>query len=212
MANKTLEVPDLLLSYTYFLDNYHTCHLTIGYDTNDFQSKMVLFKNNRMNVWNMADWTNIYTNGELMDKFFYDTSYDAEFIEMPHCGGNVLFKLSIRNKEKCLIANHNNRKIILFKEECSMLLSLLSYLNSIMTWYNITSVEIKNYYDRYLQICINNNVLKLSPHQFFITSEQSQSCYNSSRIFNEIPILCHKKLRYDLSNYYNNKKNNFTMY
>lgn len=200
--NKFVDVPDLLLSYTYFLNSCHTCHLTVGYDTEDFCAKIVLFKNNRINIWDVMDWNNILSNSDMVESFFFNDQHELDFIEMPQYGGNVNFKLSTRNDNKCLISSHLNRKIVLYKDECSMLISLFPYLNSIMSWYNVTSVEIKKYYDRYLQICIDNNVLKLTPDQFFITGEQS--FYNSSRIFNELPILCRKKIFNDLSKYYKN--------
>lgn len=198
--SKLLDVPNLLLSYTYFLNYCHTCHITIGYDTEDFRAKIVMFKNNRINIWDIMDWNNVFTNSDMIENFFFSDDHGVEFIEMPQYGGNVNFKLSTRNGKKCLISSYNNRKIVLCKDESAMLISLLSYVNSIMSWYNVTSAEVKKYYDRYLQICINNSVSKLSPDQFFTTGEQSY--FNSSRIFNELPILCRKKINDDLSKYY----------
>lgn len=199
-----IDVPDLLLSYTYFLKNDHSSHLTIGYSTEDFNCKILLFKNGKICLLDIMDWKNLFDNLEIIESFFCNIN-DLKFIELPHCGGNIIFKLSIRNDKKCIISSYNNRKVALHKEEFLKLQSLSPYLNSIVSWYSNMSVEIRNYYMAYLQICIDNNVLKLSPNQFFIIEEQTRNFYNNSRLFNELPILCKKKLRDDLSKYYNSR-------
>lgn len=197
-----LEIPDLLLSYTYFLNNCRSTHLTIGYDNESFKLRIILFKNNNYHILCEADWSILFKNYITIDNHFKN-KYETDFAEMPQTTTEgVQFKLSIRKGVKCLISVQNNKKLILEPSEWEKLYHWIPYFNSIISWYSLTTLEIQRYYDRYLQCCIQNNVLHLLPHQFLMCGDQSQYFYNSSRIFNEMPIICKSKLRNDLCNYY----------
>lgn len=198
-----MEVPDLLLAYTYFLNSSHTCHLSIGYDTQNFNLKIILFKNNMFHTFGWSDWNILYGYTETIKKFL-DHKHKADLIELPQTNGSTQFKMTIRGSKKCFMSVQNNKKIVLDVSECSKLLSHLQYINSIASWYNVTVNQIQNYYDHYLQICIDNNILQLLPHHFFLIGEEVNNFCNGSRIFNEIPVLCFNKLRTDLSQYYDN--------
>lgn len=205
-SKATIEVPDLLLSYTYFLNSNHSCHLSIGYDTTNFNLKIILFKNNMFHTFYWNDWSILYGNSGTIEKYLFNNNV-ANLIELPYIEGGTHFKMTTRGVKKCLISLQNNKKIVLDVLECIKLLSLMPYMNSIATWYNTTHNEILSYYNRYLQICIDNNILKLLPHHFFITGDLIQNFCNGSRIFNELPVLCHTKLRADLCLYYNRCNN-----
>lgn len=206
-CSEEFDVPNLLLSYTYFLNKNQSCHLTLGYDIQDFRVKMVLYKNTKISILDINDWKNIIQNVGIIESFFYNNTQGLEFIEMPHHGGNVLFKFSTRDGKKCFISVYNNRKVVLSKDECSILLQLSFFINSIMSWYNDAEPQIQNYYDRYIGLCIKYNVLQLSSNHFSeICVSGRNYIFNTSRIFNEFPILCRKKIRRDLSQYYNNVK------
>lgn len=205
-SKPTIEVPDLLLSYTYFLNGGHSCHLSIGYDTISFELKIILFKNNMFHSFCWSDWSILYGNSGTVEKYFSKNN-TTNLIELPYIEGGTHFKMTIRGDKKCLMSLQNNKKLVLDAHECMKLLSLMPYIHSIASWYNTTNNEIQNYYDRYLQICIDHNILKLLPHHFFITGDQIQNFCNGSRIFNELPVLCHSKLRADLSLYYDNYNN-----
>lgn len=199
-----MEVPDLLLAYTYFLNKNHTCHLSVGYDNEDFTLKIVIFKNTICQSFRWEDWILLYENMETIETFFSD-NYNADFLELPYTNNSARFKMSIRNDKKCLISVQNNKKLILDVQECLKLLHLMPYIHSIALWYNITSSRIEAYYNRYLQICVDNKILKLLPNHFFLIDDQNHNYCNSSRIFNELPILCQYKLSNDLyQHYFNN--------
>lgn len=203
-----LEIPELLLAYTYFLNNCCTSHLTIGYDNESFLLRIILFKNNNFQILYEDDWNALFKNYLTIDNHFKN-KYDADFAELPQTTtGGVQFKFSIRKGVKCLISVQNNKKLILEPLEWEKLFQWIPYFNSIISWYSRTTLEIQLYYDRYLQCCIQNNVLHLLPHQFLMSGDQSQYFYNSSRIFNEMPIICKSKLRNDIiDNYYDKKLN-----
>lgn len=73
-----------------------------------------------------------------------------------------------------------------------------------MEWYINSSMEIQLYYYKYLEKCIENNVMRLQPNHCFTMENQTQFSYNNSRIFNELPVICENKLKTDLINYYTN--------
>lgn len=198
-----VEIPDLLLSYTYFLDKYHSTHMTVGYDNENFTLRIILYKNSMFHALLEDDWTVLFKNSEIIDDHF-NNKLEADFAELPHTSKTVQFKLSHRKDKKCLISVENNKKLILNAFEWKKLNEFIPYINSIVKWYSFTKMEIQRYYDRYLQVCIENNLYQLMPQHFFVTSEQSHYYYNNSRIFYEMPIICKEKLRNDLCKFYNN--------
>ena len=195
-------VPELLLSYTYFLNDSHTCFMTIGYDVNDFKLKIVVYKNKICICLGIDDWIILYKNAETIDGFF-NNKFLSNFYELPKSGTGIEFKLSIRKNIRQLIIA-NKKKILLDDAEWKKLYNWLPYLTSIATWYDMTSLEIQNYYQQYLQLCIQNKVFSLFPQHFFLTGSQNNCFYNNSRLFQELPIFCNLKLKNDIANYYDN--------
>lgn len=194
-------VPDLLLGYTYFLNQTHSAHITIGYDVDDFSPKIVLFKNNKFIILNIYDWSVLTANDKIIKEFLYAKKVD--FIEIPNSDkGLSEFKLSTQKNIKCLVMSQNNKKLVLDSNECLRLYNLLTYVYSICKWYENTSKEIEEYYNQYFINCIKNETCHLSSHQFFALPEHKQISYNLSRVFTEIPILCYKKLQNDMCKYY----------
>lgn len=199
---KKIEVPNLLLSYTYFLNSCHTCHLSVGYNTDDFVLNIILYKNNVYHILYREDWILLSQYVEVIDAFLADKC-TADFVEFPNNGENAQFKMTVRKNTKCLVVIQNNKKLIIDDKECLKLLEWIVYMNTIVSWYGVTSSEVQRYYERYLQICFENKVDKLLPHQFFTLADHGYGFFNNSRIFNELPILCSKKLHNDLDSVYN---------
>lgn len=190
-------VKELLLSYTYFLNENHTSYIMIGYDTEDFSCQIILYKNNVFHCLCIETWKILFANMDTIETFFNE-KVKMDFINLPHLENGVQFKLSIRRDKKCMILALNNKKLMLDDVECYKLLSLMTYINSIATWYHMTTKEIRSYFERYKQICIENGVWKLLPQHFFMTGETNHNFYNVSRIFNELPVLCSNKLTNEL--------------
>lgn len=201
-SNKSnLVVPNLLLSYTYFLNDNHSCHISIGYDVNDFTFKIILFKNNMFHTLLWDDWRLLFGNSMIIQNHINST-YEPNLVELPKLNGNSLFKITVRNNEKCLMSVQYNKKIVLNDIEWRNLYLLMPFINSIATWYSITWNEIQIFYNRYLETCIKRNVLVLQPNEFYEAGEKYHTYFNESRIFNELPVLCCFKLRDDLSKFY----------
>lgn len=190
------DVPELILAYTYFLNDNHSSHICIGYDNHDFMMKIVLYKNNIYQELKWDEWLLLFLNKSSIQNHF-EGVYNVDFVELPKIDGQCSFKLSMRNNEKCFISILQRKKIILYKNEWEKLYSLIPFIHSIANWYVNNWKEIEKFYLRYLTKCIEKNVFKLMPHEFFIGAEIYGS-FNDSRLFNELSTISRKKLINDI--------------
>lgn len=189
-------VPELLLAYTYFLSANHSSHITVGYDSQNFNMKIILYKNG---VYEEIDWDNwfvLFMNKDSIQNYF-EGLYAVNFLELPKVNEECILKLSHRNNEKCLIFNQIKKKIILDKHEWSKLSTLIPFLHTIVYWYLNNWKEIESFYLRYLTKCIEKNAFKLQSQEFFVEDEILGS-FNTSRLFNELPVISRKKLLDDI--------------
>lgn len=187
-----VKVPELLLAYTYFLNNNHSSHISIGYDNENFHMKIILYKNSVYEEFNWDDWFNIFLNKSTIQNHF-DDIYSVDFVELPKSTGKCSFKLSVRNNAKCLISMDGVKKIVLDESEWQKLFSLIPFIHSIAYWYSNNWSEIHVFYLRYLKRCMEKNTFKLQAHEFFVENETFES-FNTSRLFNEIPTISKRKL------------------
>lgn len=193
-------VPDLLLAYTYFLNEQHTCYINVGYNIDDFTLNVCLYKNGVFHILYFGEWSLLNANMITIKHHISSEDTGIEYIELPKLDTSTIsFKLSHRKFEKCLIiSGTNSKKIILNVKECEKLCELIPYLTSMVNWYAVTGNEIKNFYRQYLERCIERGLFKLSWTDFFLTDQQTGfTYYNYSRLFNEIPVLCKNKIIFD---------------
>lgn len=201
------DVPDLLLSYTYFLNANHSSHISVGYDNQNFTMKIIIYKNNVYEELGWENWFVLFLNKETIQNHFEDL-YGVDFVELPKVNGLNTLKLSFRNNEKCLIIIQNKKKIVLFKNEWWKLYGLSSFFHSIVYWYLNNWSQIETFYYRYLNKCIEKNTFKLQSHEFFVGDETLTS-FNVSRLFYELPVISRKKLLDDIYSFnVNNLCNN----
>lgn len=201
---KFVIVPELLLSYTYFLNDQHSCYICIGFDIETFKLKIILFKNTIFLMLCYQDWKNITNNIELIKKHFELGNYALEnpvYGELPKAVGFCTIKLSQRNNEKCLtvVSGDGLKKIIIITQsEWEHLYELYPFLNSVISWYNKVESEVESYYNIYVSKCFEKKKIQLAYEDFFIPNQaEGYNYYNYSRLFSEIPILCKSKLSND---------------
>lgn len=200
-TRKVIEtVPDLLLGYTYFLNDIHTCHLTIGYDVDYFTMKVILYKNNVYEILQWPEWNSLFINMAVIKTHFNEKMNGIDFMELPKSSQNCCaIKLTTRNSERGLLFLQDGKKrIVLNEKEWEKLYALLPYMNSIVNWYMLSSKEIFEFYKQYMSVCIEKNTLRLSSHELMMSSTLNFNYCNFSRLFNEIPILCKQKLINDV--------------
>lgn len=192
-------VPELLLSYTYFLNAEHTSYISVGLDTNNFKMKIILFKNGIYHNLQWEDWSLLYVNINVIQNHF--NGYGVDFLELPKTPSDIIhYKLSSRITEKCLILTGDNKKVVIKLKEWMSLYNLMPFINSIVTWYIHTAHDVEIFYHQYLLKCIEVKSFKLEAQHFFIpsTSATYYQC-NYSRLYQEIPLLCQNKIIIDLN-------------
>lgn len=212
--------PELLLSYTYFLNPEHSCFVTVGYDIESFNIKIIIMKNLTFQQWSFDDWNHLFKNALEIQKFFCCTDNDGHGEDNKGEGNKMLydnyerktnthensgyydkcikFKMIKQNKKRYIIfhnGDHHHSEIKFMKNEWEILYALIEFLNSIISWCNMSWQEIKRYYDAYYEKCIFLQVNKLPFNEFFMMT--NAYTYNSSRLFNEVGILCSKKIEHD---------------
>lgn len=209
-------VPNLLLSYVYFLNNSHTTYINVGFDINNFEATIVLYKNTKYLCFSFNDWINLYTNIFTINNFFQNKDENFDIV-LPIYSDKTIFKLcngceflsgsSNFQNNKYLVCENSatSSKIYLTEQEWNKNLELTSFLQSVITWYEMTSKEIKSYFEIYNEKCLKKGVTSLSSTEYFLPGGNSNTytyfnC-NYSRLFSEIPILCKKKIIKNISNY-----------
>lgn len=195
-----LPIPDLLLSYVYFLNEYKTASVVIGYDAEVFTPKMILIKGKEYQSLSWDDWQSFYNCIGYIHQFF-EESISVEYVNMmvQNNNKNKRFKLSVHNQEKNLNFIDGPSKVKLNNHgEWERLWSLAPLLHSIFSWYMLAFEEIGDYYNLYLNKCVLQNCSKLDYKDFFTPMHKNNKYCNYSRLFNEIPILSKNKLIKDL--------------
>lgn len=189
-------VPDLLLSYVYFLNEYKTSAIIIGYDAEIFTPKMILLKGKEYQTLSWDDWHFFYNYCYTIHQYFkeMDSEKNSNLVNEK----SQRFRLAIYNQEKHLIFIENTSKIRLNTCEWERLWDLAPLLHSMFSWYMLTSKEVGSYYSLYLNKCILQNCTKLDYKDFFTPLAENNSYCNYSRLFNELPILSKNKLINDL--------------
>ena len=183
MKNK---LPDLLLSYTYFLDNYNKSLISVGYDTNLLLPIILLIKQpNNFVIIEFSKFKIINNFRKEINKYFIgDTS--SPIIQSSD------FSL-LRGKQRGLTIADGDCKITLKEKEWNRLYKFIPFINEVINYQYKTAYLVSDFYESYLKQCTEQSVLKLN--QLPVTPyEVDTNTINYSRLFYEIPVLCENKL------------------
>lgn len=194
---KSVFVPNLLLSHTYFLNDQHTCYLSIGYNAETFKPEIILFKNTVFHILEAESWTSVIFNNLQTIKKHFSGENNISFAELPKTIGNCDVKLTCRNNERSILFTNGSKKIVLNQDEWERCSSLLLFLQSMITWSEVVWPDVARYYNLYLLKCIDRKTYSLHLNDFFIPPLIGYNYFNFSRLFNELPILCKNKIMND---------------
>lgn len=201
--NKLLP-PELLLSYTYFLNAEHTCYITIGYDVESFELRIIMLKDKVFQIWTFCQWDYLMQNAAQIQCLFQcepdngaDNKNDNYFVKTSRSNSDELYiKLKKHKETKFLILFNGSSEIVLYSSEWAKFFALSWFLNTIVNWYSATWPEIQHYYNAYSAKCNIMQLNELPSNEFFVLAETQSYC-NFSRLFNEIPVLCANKIQND---------------
>lgn len=185
-------IPNLLLSYTYFLDNVRKTSISVGYDSNLLLPIIVLIKKtNSFKIIELSTYIKIYELRDEINKYFNDTTPVSIQCK----------ELSLKtSKQKGLIIRNRDGRFSINAEEWTRLYKWLPFLSAVINHQQRTTYLVVDYYESYLKQCVSENVMKLDqpPHTPY---QISVDTINYSRLFFELPILCETKL---LDDYFKN--------
>lgn len=203
LSKTGISTPALLLSYTYFLNSNHTCYISIGYDVDTFKLKVIVYKNMINQEWMYEDWDYLYKNSTVIqDKFLGNQKNDTNLSDYnikTNVGGNKMSckVLLLQQDRQAITFKTDTSKITMVLAEWMLFYKILNFLNSVIKMYNSVWYEVEQYYNLYYDRCKQLQVDELPQNEYFIPIPTTYNCCNFSRLFNEIPILCQKKLQQD---------------
>ena len=190
-----MESEQLLLAYTYFINNENSKYISVGYSVENFSPCVII---NYIGLGNLKlglpEWLNIF-----MVKH-------EEISSLLNAGGVKKCQKLIKTMKNTLIKFDEHTKTIVISniainhDEWLLKLQLTDYIQSVLYWCRQTTKEVSSYYNEYVKRCIELNTISLDTTDFF-TNTNSIFKWNDSRLFFEIPILCKNKLYNDINNY-----------
>lgn len=184
---------ELLLSYTYFLNNESTKFICIGYDTIHF-SPIIHLNHIRKSsiIWNILDWLTFTTHICSIQDFLSHNSNNINISFTNFLISNCDEKIFIKDKVSL-------EEVEITAAEMFTLINLIDFLNTIMFHYKSCVAYIQEYYNLYVLNCSTKNVFSLSTSDYFVPpSDRFQ--LNYYRLFYEIPIIFKEKLLFDVMN------------
>lgn len=176
---------NLLLAYTYFLNEQHTCYTTCGFDPDTFEGKMLLYKDFKYISLDQTDWI------VILETLYGNKENTEDFKDTQSC-----YELSKTGKdgEKTLTLTSGPKSIVLNQAELVYLQEMSLFLISVLKWCATITPEIKQYFNMYVKKCIANNTYSLLSTDYFLPLKINNYSCNYSRLFNEIPVLCAIKI------------------
>lgn len=172
---------NLLLAYTYYLNEKQTCKIIIGFDCDTFQSKIVFHRNGKKPVEVFYyDWYSYYNKTKQLEAV--QNNNESQLIEIePFC--NIL-----------QFNQQDNKIFDIQQEEYWKLIGMLDFIQAVMSYNNNASNNVEAYIHKYFTKCKEQGVIKLSQEQFYIPMQFSPNQCNYSRLFYEVPLFMTHKL------------------
>lgn len=155
---------NMLLAYTYFLNEAHTVKIVVGFHTELLEATISLHRIGKKLIFiNYEDWLEFYQQ----------------------------FHLHPKNKVSCLqfgIKARKPRSFVLRDEEIDKFRNLFDFIHLVMVYNKNAEGCVKDYVRKYIRTCVENqqNILK---DEIYIPLNRFNVQCNYSRLFYEIPFL-----------------------
>lgn len=178
--------PQLLLTYTYFINDAKNKYISVGFSTPDIVPVVVLCHIGECSITLTAhEWFSLFLYiAEIEDMFdkslFMESKYLSHETSIVH---DVTLGQIILIKEKVLLK--------LDKADWTSIVNLADYFRSVINYFTQSAYAVKSYYDMYLQSCKENNFLYLETTNFF---KPSNDICNYFRLFHEISFILKNKI------------------
>lgn len=196
-------VPNLLLSYTYSLNTAHTKSISIGFDVQTFEERIILDDTfGDFIELTSLDWYSIFvklqklnnithqminTKSGNCEKSKLNVSRNLQFQIKKDANDIYIDVIKVKDAEK--------HTITLDFEEYLNFYALTDFIHMVVTYNRSTSALISAYFDLYVAKCVELNTFVLTPHHYFTPPNYiGHSTINYSRLFNEFSFLCSLKI------------------
>lgn len=191
--------PVLVLPNIYFLDQYNTKFILIGYSaTNNFNPIIIFAHNLSFVELTLSDWMALTMNDKVADNWFKTIdSVEGKLIKTKNI--KVVKKIEKNNPTlqiQKLAPSRSNNYINLNMFEYRKLVEIDSFVQTIMKNLNSNWIQVQDYYNLYVFYCNLKNKTVLDDSDFFTYDDSNFDCL---RLFNEISINCRQKLLYDIT-------------
>lgn len=193
-------LPNLLLSYTHFLNGYAK-HISVGYDADTFQPSINITHNPISTIkLTSLDWMHLHVNSSEIKKcclqkssayFKWDT-ISISVIHSTHNDESIVIFQHLSNISNCITLNGN---------DWMQIADILDLYKSIYNWLTLYASNISYYYEQYIKHCAAKNIKTLQTSDYFTIDDASKITFNQLRLFYEIPIMCKEKLELDVKLY-----------
>lgn len=221
-SEENIVVPSsLLLAYTYFFNNTSSKAISVGYNTDDFSSSVLLKQTlNGSILLSGLEWYSLFVKFAKINEYL--KTEDLRMTEnllglvnevkdaVSTKGKKNVFKLSSTlfikidqdgYEQKIIFVRHKNSHTIttlmLSQEEWRMFYYLSEFINAVVTHIRSAGPLIQSYFESYATRCKELNVCSLDSSKFFVpqnTNYFNDKAINYSRLFFELPILCQMKI------------------
>ncbi len=177
-------IKQLLLAYTYFLNDGCIRYLSAGFSTITLKPVIILCNDNN-NILELTpqEWYQIFLHKEDIDKHVNGDLYKNTFHHLSKPDDKRLILL---NEKPQIMLGDDKTQIIIGKKEWQSILPMVDLLNTILTFYTKIHDDIVQYYIKYTQLCFEKNALCLGLECYFPTEQKVE--FNSTRLFNELGL------------------------
>lgn len=185
---KKIEFTNLLLAYTYFLNESSTKYIGIGFNSETLLPNLIIRSSKKEICLSTLDWITFYTS--LQEESTTDVDDQTR--------KNKKKLIVKKTQENEFVFRFDKEKISLTSDEWEKFKTFVNFFNSVML-YNHSAINVINFYiNNYLEKCLQNNKKCLDVKEYFEPNMVGQVCLNYSRLFYEIPIYCKNKINNQL--------------
>lgn len=194
--NKLSIIPkNLLLAYTYFLNEKHTCKVIIGFDVETFEAEIILHRCNEVPTYiSFKEWEFFFAKFKQLNEEEQKglTINDDQLVDK--LLENFVLKSTTKMMLNFTLNDYDNKVFTLFKNEHEQFLNIVEFLNIVMCYNSNASNNVREYFNKYMEKCRTKNLLQLTLDDYYIPMQMSHVHCNYSRLFFEIPLYCSMKL------------------
>lgn len=189
---------NLLLGCNYFITPKTT--LSVGFAPHiDFKSVAMLKQDNTEIVFDLFLWKKMLNLSSNIAMPYLEN----EIIQIKNSNEqfNVIIYFTVDKKLNGKIILCQNKSKIILDYGAWRKIYLLDYMIQCILYNNEDITEnVRLYYIQYVEACLENQFMFLLKNHLMVPTLKNKNQWNYERFFYEIPIVCPKKLKFDIRN------------